>query len=276
MVDYGTDVVTLEKLKNPPIVEVVSGVIFEPLQRLDPLAAGAYWARRAKEYPEHELRPAVTPDGQIVLGLVPPLRAMLFHESKSRVIQLQADRFYLNWRRPNGDTIEGARSGEYPRFTDRPGKPGLSSMILEEYAAFERFCEETWGARPKPTAIELAKVDLLIEAVDWKDFADLTALLPWLQSFHAFACAPRPSFAVRFDEPRDGGDLTVTISQALGTDAAGRERRLVKLETRIARPLPAGAPMKETFLAVNHELNRVFEQLIPKAEREKRFSVEGT
>jgi hypothetical protein len=267
--------VALGKLKNPPIVEVVSGVRFEPLLHLDPLAAGAFWARRSSDFPDHELRPAVTSDGQIVLGLVPPLRAMLFHASKTRVLQLQGDRFYVNWRRPQGDTIEGARGGEYPRFNDRPGQPGLVTTVIDEYKLFESFCAELWGEPPKAVGIELAKVDLLIEGVDWTDFDDLASLLPWLRSFHAFARAPKPSFALRFDEPRDGGDLSVTISQAIGNDAEGKERRVVKVETRIARALSANTEKRDALLSANDDLNRVFEELIPKGEIEKRFNVEG-
>lgn len=265
----------LEKLISPPIVEVVSGVIFEPIPSLGPVLAGAYWTRRREDYPVHELRPAVTADGTLLVGMVPPLRTMLFHKTGTQVLQLQGDRFYVNWRRAQGDSIEGARAGEYPRFTDRPGHKGLVSIVDDEYRAFDLFCGEMFGRPLVPQSVELAKIDLLIEGVDWNDFGDLVKLLPWLQSFSAFARSSRPAFALRFDEPREDALLAVTISQSNAVDATGTERRLVKLETRIVKTLGKGVAMRDAFLAANAELNAVFAEMIPKPERDQRFNVRG-
>lgn len=267
----------LEKLDKPPIIEVVAGIVFDPME-LDPLLAGHFWHERRDEFPRREVRQMVVDapagiggPGFIELSLqgpIGPLRAMLFSADRTTVVQMQHDRFYVNWKRADADTVEGARAGYYPRFSDVSG-PGLVTRVLAEFEGFCAFCERELGRRPTVRQLELAKVDLLIEGVDWNGLTDMATLLPWLHTFVAFANSPDPSFAVRFDEPRADGNLSVSIARAVMRSADG-PRRVVKLETRVRKALGSG-DMRGEFLAANADLNNVFAQLIPAEERRARF-----
>jgi uncharacterized protein (TIGR04255 family) len=115
---------TLEKLSSPPIVEVICGVFFSPLPNFDPVVAGTYWQQRRADFPGHSIHPAAGAPPGLVIG-TPPLRTWLISSNDGPfVIQVQADRFYLNWRR---------RGDAYPRFST---EHGLLERTLREFALF--------------------------------------------------------------------------------------------------------------------------------------------
>ena len=263
----------LEKLSRPPIDEVVCGVLFDPLDGLDPLVIGTYWNERSAEYPGRELKPALVTPPDLPFGPegLPRLRVWLIRRDEQFVIQIQSDRFYLNWRR---------RAETYPSFSGRGGNPGVLAEVLREYDEFSTFCKRTLKAEPVASRIELAKVDVLREGDDatsaWTDLEDLATMLPWLAPFAGFHVSGAPSFALRFDEPRAEGLLTVAIG--LGAlEEPGIQKRAVKIETRITKPCkPEGATIEAAFREANIELNRVFGSLIPKAQRDQRFNKGAT
>jgi hypothetical protein len=63
-------------LPLPPIIEVVCGVVFEPISDLDPLALGIYWDQRSDEYPNRSLQMAIGEPFSDVINLL-PVRAFL-------------------------------------------------------------------------------------------------------------------------------------------------------------------------------------------------------
>src|SRR5690349_21253827 len=91
---------SLEALKNPPIVEVGCGIIFDPIENLDPVSIGSYWHSRRADFPDRQVMHAVGDATRIVVGPgVGPLRTWLISPTGNLVLQIQSDRFYLNWRR---------------------------------------------------------------------------------------------------------------------------------------------------------------------------------
>ncbi len=104
---------------NPPIVEMVLGVQFSSLTKLTSGHYGLFWKELGDGWikPEDEPliednfelfdRPARTvPAGLQLLRLEPvrlPGRFMLWHESRDRLLQIQATRFHLNWRKHEGN-----------------------------------------------------------------------------------------------------------------------------------------------------------------------------
>jgi uncharacterized protein (TIGR04255 family) len=255
--------VPLEKLSNPPIVEVVCGIIFNPL-KIDPLVLAPYRAAKAGAFPKHQLQPAIeeptagAPPPFVLRAGVPPLRTWLFSADDAFVLQIQHDRFYLNWRR--------IADREYPRFSDRgSSKPGLLSRVLEEFREFSEFCEAIGAGRPVPTRIELAKVDHLVEGRHWKGVQELAAMLPWLSPLLGMARSEAPGLNVQFMEPRESGVLAISFESAY-LEAT----RLAKLESRVTK---ATAPdrVRQSFIDADLELNEVFERLIPKPQRDAKF-----
>jgi uncharacterized protein (TIGR04255 family) len=98
------------KYDNPPVVEVVCGVMFSgtPVQTVH---IGAYWDRVRAEFPKVEdaapLSPVVEEDGQPVAlfewsTLPPARRAWLYNADGSHLLQIQEDRFLFNWKHTLG------------------------------------------------------------------------------------------------------------------------------------------------------------------------------
>ncbi|HCF58415.1 MAG TPA: hypothetical protein DFS52_10530 [Myxococcales bacterium] len=241
----------LGELSAPPVFEVISGLVFQPLPELSPLVLGSYWERKRQAFPHHQLHPALADEPTVVLEALPPLRVWLVSADDEFVLQIQSDRFYLNWR---------ARGQAYPRFGDHGTSRGIRSRFEEEYRQFAEFCEQALGRRPAPVRLELAKVDHLVEGKHWSGLADLALVVPWVATFAGFSQAADTSLALRFRERRETGALAVGMD--LVRLAGDEDRRVLKLETRTGRPIPPGACLPTILGEANAELNEVFGRLI--------------
>jgi len=271
----------LQRLTRPPIIELVCGFRFPALLAFDAVLAGVYWHERRIVFTRHEIHPAILDAPApgmgfpIVFGAAAS-RAWLVSEHDDLVLQLQGDRFYLNWRR---------RSSAYPTFSGDPDQKivGLKDRVLEEFEQFAEFCKREVGDVPKPTSIELAKIDLFHEGSDWDAGENLSHLFSWLRPMVEFSGSGVPQLALRFYEPRPGGDLTISIE--CGTTAPGFElfgavpnSRVVKLESRVTAATGASQDeIRATLEAANLTLNEeVFSKLIPSSELHKRFGTRGS
>ena len=253
----------LEKLTQPPIMEVVCGFLFEPIQELDPLLVGVYWWDRRQDFPTKQLQPALTSPPSITLGrLVGPLRSWLVNNDQSLLVQIQADRFYLNWRKQNGP---------YPRFSDHGEDPGVLAIALKEFAQFGDFCKQHLGKQITVREIELAKIDHLVQKVHWDNFEDLAKALPWLEVLAAYSKAETPSVRLRFQEQRGDAQVSIALDTAQRKSEQGLED-ILKIESQITKTVKGDC--KDEFLWANQELNASFELMIPKDQRDKRFNKE--
>lgn len=103
------------------------------------------------------------------------------------VLQVQHDRFYLNWRQ---------RGATYPRFSDTSG-PGVLSRFLREFEGFTRFCAAELGSPVNVLGFELAKIDEFLDGKSWDGFADLSVMLPWLKPFASATESTPPMVGVQ-------------------------------------------------------------------------------
>lgn len=128
------------------------------------------------------------------------------------------------------------------------------------------------GAPLATRGIELAKVDLLREGRYWDGLDDLAKMLPWLADFASFSVSKAPAVALNFEEPRGPGTLMVSLALGAESRPDGSSQRALRIETHLRGPVGEGdAALEDAFFAANRELNHVFERLIPKEERTKRF-----
>lgn len=242
------------RLKDPPIVEVVCGFFFAPLPGLDPLVVGKYWSEEKERhgFPNRQLQPPVADvPGVLLGGGVGPLRSWLISEHDEYVLQIQPDRFYFNWRK---------RGGDYPHFNDYGDTTGVLSRSLKEFEAFARFASATLGQSPRPTRLELAKIDWLVNPKHYRSYSDLRAILPVLGRLPPLA--DDPTVHVSFAGEREGFLLQFGLTNAvLGADMSSA----VQMETRVtARDV--GANPRETFVAMNRVVNSIFFETIPESE----------
>lgn len=249
-------------LSRPPIVEVVCGVVFESIPALDALELGVYWNERREDFPKKALQPALLdgPGFGIGIGIV-PMRAMLASPDDSLMLQLQYDRFYLNWR---------ATGSSYPSFSGRNGQEGLKHKALKEHQAYMAFCKDRFGKEPSPVRIELAKIDQLVRGRDWADIPDLARLLPITGTFHRNQPIESRDLNLRFAERTAAGERTVFI----GANATPVGDFPVRIETRMAIPVTEAPGLDSALTAANRALNEAFFQLIP-SDQLARFEDEG-
>jgi len=254
----------LEKLTRPPIVEVICGIMFDELQGMDPLVLGVYWDRRKDDYPGHQILPAIgAPD--LVLGVgqgYPPTRTWFISKDDSLVLQLQSDRFYLNWRE---------RGGTYPRFSQ---KGGLLEQAQDEFGRFADFCATTLSQRPTPRAIELGKTDHFVRGRDFTDSADLAIMIPTLQPALSLTTTAGPEIALNLREAREGGMLRLSAQTVMVLKAGGQRDLVLRMETTVVNRLPETPNVGDiatAFTDANEEANRVFDALVPRDQRDRRF-----
>lgn len=246
----GTPVAERKHLKDPPIVEVVCGFVFEPVPGLDPVAVGLFWDSLRAEYPTKQLHPAVGMPPGLAIGLG-PIRTWLVNGDGEQLLQIQQDRFYFNWRKG---------SAGYPHFHSYE-RPGVLRRCLSEFERFAAFCETSLGRRPRPTGIELSKIDHLLQGKHWRDFADLAQVVPALAAMGPLFASEYPVVQVQSFDVRDGREVHISMNNAVITPGFVRA---MQIETRVVSPVGAGA--EPTFEALNEIANAMFNQLVPESQ----------
>ena len=238
------------ELDKPPIVEVVCGVRFAPLALSAPLL-GLHWAGRRKEYPKTEVRPAIG-EYSFTGAELPPQRVWMVSEDGSRLVQIQHDRFYVNWR---------ATGEAYPRFSN------IHAAFKAEYEDFRKFCLQEIETSPNPLETELAKISVLRQPKHWSDFADLCAALPALSPAKSLLESDYPNVGVQLNAVQGECVVHCAISTGIDTESGSR---VVKIDNRVNRDT-TGPKLFEELDASNALLNDLFCRLVPKQEMITRF-----
>lgn len=257
---------TLKGFEKPPINEVICGFIFEPMA-VDALDFGVYWEARRNEFPIKELHPPLinAPVGNehmIQVAASSAMRAWLISNEEDLILQLQHDRFYLNWR---------AKEHVYPRFSDQQEGRGLKSRAIMEWERFASFLNGRTGTAVRLSQIELAKVDVLPRGKYWSDFADLGKLMKVAKVFQDIQVTEPNGLLLRLTEGDAAETAVVTVAMGKGA---------VRLETRVIAQMQPGTSGEQTELAqaltrANERLNRLFLGLMDHGEMCKRFGAEG-
>jgi uncharacterized protein (TIGR04255 family) len=237
---------TFPELIEPPIEEVVCGVVFEPLEVLDALEQGVYWNSVVDRFPNKQIQPALLDTGSAwSLSTVLPTRSWLISDSEDLLIQVQQDRFYMNWRK---------REAEYPRFRDRDNSKGLCTRALEELDAFRAFVRDRHAVDIEPHRVELQKQDFLLRGKHWSDLRDLARLLPVVDTFASIQTTEQLGINLRMVENDDLGTTTLQIATRI--DQAKRPDG-VRLDFHCSSPL-SSRPLREAFEAANDRVNQMF------------------
>jgi uncharacterized protein (TIGR04255 family) len=121
---------TLPDYDNPPAQETWMAFAFVPLSWSVP-HFGAFWSELREDYPKFEVHPpigefnvefnALSPEAIVRL----PVRCWFINDESNRLIQVQNNRFFHNWRRPNPtapylhyDELKPVFEREWGRFCD--------------------------------------------------------------------------------------------------------------------------------------------------------------
>jgi len=165
----------LPSFDRPPVVELVMGVQFEPLKKLQASYLGLFWETVRDAYSKCSENPPITPqledlgrpgalkDMGLQLSQVPPLPRVFFEDASGQwLIQLQRDRFLHNWRC-------GPREGGYPRY------PAVRERFFSQWSNFQQFVADNELGDINVTQLEITYLN---HVAPWTDKSEVGDVFP--------------------------------------------------------------------------------------------------
>jgi len=245
----------IPEFSRPPVSEVAVSAIFPSLENWRSAHAGVYWSRIIQKYPLTEVRmplpyqietfdDEIRPTSAIKIELPTPdvQRYWFLTDPPIRLIQVQRDRFAINWRKIKGDEI-------YPRY-----KNDIRPRFEEEWKTFVAFLAEHKIGEPSVQQCEITYVNDILRGDDWNDREDLRALFSpwWAKGTDGFLPLPETlRIAGSFTMPEQGGRLHFTAQRVL---RAIDNRDALQLQL-IARGRPKSSKLEDilSWMDLGHE-----------------------
>lgn len=165
----------LPSYKQPPVHEVAVGIGFKNLQCWNSVAPGEFRELLGQKYPKIEDHTPLPPlpatlggSSEIHFTDIPPVRRTWFLSQDERtLIQMQADRIHVNWRRVQEGDV-------YPRYGHVFNEFDFALKALERFAADR-------GNQIQVTAGEVTYVNNIVEGELWSNWNDLSGVfVDWL------------------------------------------------------------------------------------------------
>ena len=221
----------LPSYEAPPVIEVVCGVQFHPLELMQ-AHFGLLWQEYLPDYPECTEVPPLpvvierfegTDPVRVDLSEVSPVaRTWFLHKNKTGIVQVQPSRFLHNWKKVRP-------TDEYPRYST------VIEMFGERFGTFEKFVAQKGLGEIRPFQYELTYVNHVPQGDGWETLADLHKVYPdfcfapeskrFLPTFDSFNW--RTAFAL----PEQSGRLHASMSSgSRGPD--GKPILLLELTAR--------------------------------------------
>ena len=210
---------SLPDFDNPPVVETLLDVSFEPLWSWHAAHFGSYWERIRREYPDIEDQPPVMLErelfgeekGQRRAEIFPfhpsqpPVRCWFVSESKSRLIQVQIDRFIHNWRKHPDNATE-----KYPHYEEV-----IRPEFEIEWSRFCHFLKEESIGEPQVQQCEVRYINHIELSEGWQTYLNVVRSLDSWPGSEVNGFLPTPE------------DLQATISYLMPNNK-GRLRIIVE------------------------------------------------
>ncbi len=168
------------KFAHPPVAELVLGAQFSPLTKFTSGHFGVFWKSLGDDWGETSDAPPLDDQFEnfeqprwvqlprLQLQLEPvrlPGRFLITHRDRQRMMQVQATRFHLNWRR--GEEF-------YPKYSK------LISEFEAGLAGFQTFATRAGLGVVAVNQWELTYVDAFPQGEYWETPADWSSFLPGL------------------------------------------------------------------------------------------------
>lgn len=215
MSELGTN--KLPDYDQPPVIEVVCGIQFEPLEGFRATAFGLLWQRFRSEYPACEQQP---PLGQVIerfgelgaeeqrveLSSVPPLPRMFFiHQTPCWLLQVQGDRFLHNWRKQQDTDV-------YPHF------PEVFKRFWSAWQRFLDFCRDEKIGPPKVNQLEITYINHIVQDGGSEGLGAIGQVFPdiaW-RALRSFLPTPESvAWKASFAMPDAAGRLHASVRHAV-------------------------------------------------------------
>jgi uncharacterized protein (TIGR04255 family) len=220
--------VQLPDYERPPVIEVVCGITFKPLEQLLAPYFGVYWEKIKEQYSfcveKGPLPPVIEgplrrKSFEVEVFDVPPIpRIWFINQDSNELIQLQRDRFLHNWRKKDDES-------KYPKYKS------VISEFESQLGTFSSFVSENNLGKIEPLQYELTYVNHIPQGECWSSAADLGQLVvaandrvcngKFLQEVEGF------DLTATFALPNECGRLYVNLQTAVR--AEDQEKKLLQL-----------------------------------------------
>jgi uncharacterized protein (TIGR04255 family) len=238
---------------NPPIDEIICGIVFDSIKGLQAGHLGMLWQKFKPDFPVIQDQNLLSPISEEDLENrdAPPLpRVWLVHKDENELIQMQFNRFMYNWRKRQPD--------------DR--YPGYSTFManFEKYLYhFQDFLNEEKLGNVAPRHYELTYIDDILEKEGWETITDLGEVFPGLISLKGHKALPPDirefSWQMLFGLPNDSGRLQLSIRNA--RLISGDKSHLLRVEFRAVSSEPC-QPIRDWFNLAHDVIYDLFLNLI--------------
>lgn len=167
----------LPEYRNPPVIEVVCGLTFTPLQRFQAVHIGLLWEQIRSGFPKVEEHPPLTtqveqldlptaPTSEFELMATPPLpRVWFLDEPGNGILQVQRDALLHNWRKLSPED-------QYPRFKN------VFASFTKHLETFTRFVADNQLGAITPVQCELTYVNHIFPNALWSEGKSVGVLFP--------------------------------------------------------------------------------------------------
>lgn len=157
---------SLPDFDEPPVVEVVLSIQFEPISGLTTAHVGLLWQRYRDRLSVIEEHPPLLPQSEhfgppspprvnVAIEDKPPTpRVWFLNEQKTELVQVQNDRFAHNWRKVG-------RGQAYPRYEN------IRDRFREEVSGFEQFVDDENLGTLSVSQCELTYVNHIEQSETW-------------------------------------------------------------------------------------------------------------
>jgi len=202
--------------KRPPVIERVLGVHFAPIEKWGVPHYGLFWQSLRAEYPKFSVQPPIASVAETESNLLHvdlrtggDIRCWFISESDEELIQVQKDRFLLNWRR--------RESPGYPRYSTT-----LRNTFVSRWSSYRDFLSSEHLGEPHVVQCEVTYINHIRQGEGWQVAADWDQVFTICNPLNSEGTLPLPEtrrFALSYLLPNELGSLTASASKALrGTD----------------------------------------------------------
>lgn len=208
----------LPEFADPPVIETVLGVEFPSIEGWAIPHFGLFWQQIRSEYPQFEVQPplAVVDDlrskeDRILQAVMieflpqPPVRCWYLDAGKTRLLQVQNDRFIHNWRKTEGGDA-------YLRYEN------IKPIFEREWKRFAEFLTAEKLGLPAPARCEVTYVNHFLKGKEWNSLADVSRIIPsWTgcASVESLSAPNALSINVRYPIMDEAGHLTIQVQPAI-------------------------------------------------------------
>ena len=242
---------------KPPVIEVVLSVQIDPLPELQSPHLGLLWNKFRSDFPKTQQHPPLDsvierfgvrkPDKVTVnfqLG-VPVSRHWFLNEAGTELIQVQQDRFAVNWRK-------GSDEVEYPHYTSIRSKFQSTLDTFCQFLADERLGDFV------PNQCEVTYVNHIFPSEVWEKHGQLDEVMTVVSSDYSDAFLPKPEdirFAARYVIPGEDGNPIGRLHTSVEPAYRSADSKPIFVLQLTARGRPVGEGIEGIFrfLDIGHE-----------------------